>query len=211
MPKKLEPEVTSTDYDDSLPSHVERNILEFTGGELILSKLRSLISNYRFESQNAKAKATKSAVIRHLDKTYKQTNDLLQSLAIMPQDAQAIMASLYNQSAREGFIGFAGTFLDLRQRLEHDLATTQELISHTIALTEEWNEGGPGEKPKTLEHQLLSQVTQLLERHAGKPKIEAAGKAADLLRSSGVPNMPSDPEKARRIVRENEQAGDSTQ
>jgi len=200
VPKKLKPEVVNADFDDSVSPHVESCILEFPNGELILSEFKCLIGTYRFQSKNIRSRPTKLDTIDHLGKVNRQITKLRQSIDLIPQSALAIMESEYNLKSREGYIGYDRTFYQLKQRLDSDLLMIQEMANHAAHEAQAWD--GKEIKSATLERSLLAQVSTLLRTHTSMKKIKAASIAAELLRNSGIHNMPSPPSDARRRIRE---------
>lgn len=192
--KKIAPQYTGGAVDESLTAEAERLIRLLPGDTNdIENKIRRLLGRYRDFRKFHDTEPQVSVTIDHLKGLAKQANKLKDGLKLIPDDAKAILSECM-------FDSWDITYFHYEQNLIQNLTRLQAALSF-VAKDFEPLRGRPGAPPRSLEHSLLSDVAGLIELHSPNMLLtDAANYAADLLRASGVKNLPIEPAEARKVI-----------
>jgi|GEM_PF-1088589 len=207
MPKNLNKVFTGGVKDETLNNCTQNYLKSLHEGELLLSKFKYLIGEYRLWRKSRETAPSKSTAIRHFEKLDTQITTLIDDLKLIPPDILAEMDDVSYK--RNGEL-----FFTIQQRLEKDLYNSKYLLCDALNKSDEWKQR-KGSKNKRLENILLAEVAILLRKHAGLGKGESAIIAASILNANTEPlyvdtngkkiksNFPNDENKteAPRLVR----------
>lgn len=191
MPSGIKKQHTGGVVDDSLLESTRLKIRELGGPCDLEERISRELGRYRDYAKFRDTEPTAAQTLKHLDGTVALANKLLQHIDLMP----AIVDGLLYEKLQRANIAF---------NIEDELYRCVALYGG-IAAELKTCERRKGEKPKTIEISLLSDVAALIEKIPGITVTKAAEYAAEILTLERVPYLArskrSAPGAAREIVR----------
>lgn len=183
MPNKIKKQISGGAVDESLLERSRKKIADLGGPENLSSCIAKLLGRYRAMRDYRDTAPTTSETVKHLNDTAAIIEKLKANIDLMPEIVEGNMWELlYRTRAKVG--------TNLTNILVENLTYYQLLCKK---LEKEFKKAGSrkGEKPKLLEHELLSDVALMIEKIDGIGKAQAADYAAEILISEGVQNIPN--------------------
>ncbi|HET7269391.1 MAG TPA: hypothetical protein VFJ15_14935 [Oleiagrimonas sp.] len=200
LPKRTWQELVTTSngcggiVDESLPQGVEtalRGSVDESSMPAVLLFLGRRLGRYRGMKESSDAMPSRVDELRLASEAMDAIEQVRHRLANLPTriDCEVELAC---------WKGRKEPFFDFSQRLGDDLRIAWALLASAERIVSDRSER-PGAS-KSLRDHFLADVASYLQRNASLGKEAAAGLAAEVLRAAGV-DAPSDPRKARNIVR----------
>jgi len=192
MPRKIPTQYTGGQVDESLKTRTERLIADLPSHGEALETIKILMGRYRCLTESRNTEPSKTEEIRHTEKTLFLISELQSQIETMPESIKA-QISLYEWRLKRE--------IEPRPfgRLHQELNDLRLFAGRAMEDVKQWKPR-TGERPKREEHDLLSEVSNLLEQR-GLKKMDSADLASKILRSEGV-RVPEDPAKAREVILE---------
>lgn len=192
--KKLKPQHTGGFVDNSLSDRSLSLIQSVPGAsDELVDKIARRVGRYRDFRAFRDTEPQVAVLIRHLAEISAKSDQLREDLKNLPPAADAIATEVMHFAWLE-------MFPDFDRQLSKDLLRLSALMRQVACrLAPQMNRRG--DHPSTLEHELLSDVAQMLEDADGRMgRIAEAGKTAEILCAAGVHGLPATPEKARKAI-----------
>ncbi|WP_152206803.1 hypothetical protein [Marinobacter changyiensis] len=190
MPRKIPLQHTGGMVDESLKARTDLLFVDLPKSGELLEVVKVLFGRYRCLTQSRDTEPSRAEEIRHAEKTLQLIDELQEHLSKTPESIKA-QIGLYEWRLNREFNlqPFGG--------LNQELNDLRLFAGRALNDVKQWK-SKTGERPKQEEHDLLSQVSSLLE-HEGLTKLGSADLASKILRSEGV-RVPEDPAKAREVI-----------
>lgn len=186
MGKKIRRQITSAWVDETLSVKAIKVIHQVVGcNPKLESQIGELLGDYRLTAAYRDTQPTLDESKQHMEKTVRAIDELIGYMELMPEYCNASIA------AKNLDIGG-------NHELENDIKTYRVACRAVLADLER-TRSRKGERPKKLEHRLLSGVDSILETYVSGAE-ERAGKASEILRAAGIKQMPVDNKKARAAI-----------
>lgn len=193
--KKIERQYTGGVVDESLSERCASLIRQLPGDTAALEEqIGVLLGRYRSWRQFHDTAPQVGVTIEHLRSVAKQAEQLRKSLELIPPDAEAEL-SLRVYKAWEM------SFFDMERALVQGL-TRMQVVATQVANGFEPYKGRPGGKRHSLQHELLSDVSELLEQHAEITLTleQIAGLTVEILNTAGVRDLPITSKRTRDTI-----------
>jgi hypothetical protein len=190
MPRKLPVQRTGGMVDESLKARTELLFADLPKSDQLMEVVKVLFGRYRCLTESRDTEPSRAEEIRHTEKTLQLIRELHEHLNQTPESVKAQIGLHEWRLVREFKFQPFG-------RLKQELDDSRLFASRALNDVKQWK-SKTGERPKQEEHDLLSQVSSLLERE-GLTKLGSADLASQILRSEGV-RVPEDPAKAREVI-----------
>lgn len=196
MPKKIEKQCTGGVMDESLLDTTRSKINELGGSSDLEARISRMLGVYRFMAKVRDTEPDLSSTVRHLDQTTNLMEKLLSSMELVPEIAHTLAwERLYCAKGED----YQAMICGIQKELIACIALYKNVCERLKS-----EASRKGEKPKYLEHGLLSDVAEMIEKIDGIGVERAADYAACILINEKVKNMPNSHSEregaARRVV-----------
>lgn len=193
MARRIGTQTTGGPRDESLSPRALVLIEALRADEGLPGKIGALVGEYRLLASYRDTAPDRDAQLKHSDKAVKNIDTLLDSVNAMPENIKALASEKLFQMTGEHYE-------QVTERLTIDLMRYRAVCKDAKNTLEQWH-SNPGEKPKRVEDELLSDVAALLAPIVSTKQGQAA-KAADILTAAGIPHFFGTPKAlADRITR----------
>ncbi len=192
MTKRINKQATSAWLNPKLSPASLKIINALPHADTLAEEIGAVVAVYRLERDFRDTAPKTSDSIRHLDRVADSIGELLTQIDLVPVEFSAFADLDLCHMGRDGSH-------TMTKRIQEDLSV-YKMLCRRASKRISARPSKAGEKRKLLERKLLSDVTRVIESTADLRKIEAAGKAADVLLRSGIHHVPVEPKKARQAV-----------